>query len=93
MVGAGVLYEIAIKSKIGRLELPAEPEVYLPRLLTRHVFGVLPIEEAHALRAASLPLRHRDPWDRLLIAQSQLEGMPLVTADPGISQYDVDTVW
>ena len=93
LVGAGVLYEIAIKARVGRLELPGPPAVYLPRLLRRHAFGVLPVGDVHALRAAALPLIHRDPWDRLLIAQSQSEGMPIVTADPAIGQYDVDVIW
>jgi PIN domain nuclease of toxin-antitoxin system len=93
LVGAGVLYELAIKSRIGRLELPAPPDVYLPKLLRRHAFGVLPVAEAHALRAGMLPLIHRDPWDRLLVAQAQVEGLPIITADPAISQYDVDVVW
>ena len=93
LVSAASLYEIAIKAHIGRLELPAEPAVYLPQLLRRHAFGVLPVEEAHALRAGSLPLIHRDPWDRLLVAQAQLESMPIITADPAIGEYDVDVIW
>lgn len=93
LVSAAALYEIAIKARIGRLELPAEPEVYLPQLLRRHAFGVLPVEESHALRAGALPLIHRDPWDRLLIAQAQVESIPIITADPAIGQYDVDVIW
>lgn len=93
LVGATVLYEIAIKARIGRLELPAEPEAYLPQLLRRHAFGVLPVTERHAVRAGTLPLIHRDPWDRLLIAQAQVESMPIITADPAIGQYDVDVLW
>ncbi len=93
LVGAAVLYEIAIKARIGRLELPADAEVYLPQLLRRHGFGVLPVNEAHALRAGSLPLIHRDPWDRLLIAQAQIESLPILTADPAIGQYDIEVIW
>ena len=93
LVSAAALYEIAIKARIGRLELPSECEVYLPQLLRRHAFGVLPVDEAHALRAGSLPLIHRDPWDRLLVAQAQMENVPIVTADPAIGQYDVDVIW
>jgi PIN domain nuclease of toxin-antitoxin system len=93
LVGAGVLYEIAIKAGIGRLELPAPGESYLPRLLRKHAFGVLPIDENHSLRAGGLPLIHRDPWDRLLIAQSQIEDVPILTADPVIGQYDVEVIW
>lgn len=93
LVSAATLYEIAIKAHIGRLELPSEPEVYLPQLLRRHAFGVVSVEEAHALRAGSLPLIHRDPWDRLLVAQAQLENLPIMTADPAIGQYDVEVIW
>jgi PIN domain nuclease of toxin-antitoxin system len=93
LVGAGVLYEIAVKSAIGRLELPTSPEVYLPQLLRRHAFGVLPISGEHAIRAGALPLFHRDPWDRLLVAQAQIEGLPIISADPLIGQYDVDVIW
>ncbi|MGI8929093.1 MAG: type II toxin-antitoxin system VapC family toxin [Candidatus Limnocylindrales bacterium] len=92
-VGAGVLYEIAIKSRLGRLELPAPSDVYLPRLLQRFSFGVLPVAEAHALRAGSLPMIHRDPWDRLLVAQAQVENLPILTADPAIDQYEVEVIW
>lgn len=93
LVGAGVLYEIAVKAQIGRLELPAPADVYLPRLLRRFAFGVLPVEQTHALRAGALPLIHRDPWDRLLVAQAQIENVPILTADPAIGQYDVETIW
>lgn len=93
LVGVGSLYEMAIKASIGRLELPAEPEAYLPRMLRRHRFGVLPVAEAHALRAGSLPWIHRDPWDRLLVAQAQIESLPILTADPAIGQYDVEVIW
>jgi PIN domain nuclease of toxin-antitoxin system len=93
LVGAGVLYEIGVKAGIGRLELPAPAETYLPRVLRKYAFAVLPIEEGHALRAGGLPLIHRDPWDRLLVAQSQIEDIPVLTADPLIAQYDVEVVW
>jgi len=93
LVSAAALYEITIKARIGRLDLPAEPQVYLPQLLRRHAFGVLPIEEAHALRAGALPLVDRDPWDRLIVAQAQVESIPIITADPAIGQYDVEVVW
>ena len=93
LVGAGALYEIAIKVQLGRLELPGAADVYLPRLLRRFAFGVLPIAAEHALRAGTLPVIHHDPWDRLLVAQAQIEGLPIITADPAIGQYDVETIW
>jgi PIN domain nuclease of toxin-antitoxin system len=93
LVGAGVLYEIGVKASIGRLDLPAPAETYLPRVLRKHAFGVLPITEGHALRACGLPLIHRDPWDRLLIAQAQIEDIPLLSADPLLARYDVEVLW
>ncbi|CAN5320303.1 hypothetical protein BH20GEM2_BH20GEM2_19260 [soil metagenome] len=54
---------------------------------------VLPITLDHALAAGSLPGLHRDPFDRMLIAQSQLEGVPVVTLDPAFSQYSIETMW
>ncbi len=85
--------EIASKAARGRLELPAPAESYVPDRMGRHRFQALAVELSHALRAGSLPEVHRDPWDRLLIAQAQLESMPIVTADPLVGQYDVDVIW
>lgn len=93
LVSAASLCEISIKVALGRLELPGEPEVYVPQLLERHGFGALPIDAAHALRAGSLPLLHRDPWDRLIVAQAQIEGLPVLTADPAIGRYDIEVIW
>ena len=93
LVSAGSLYEIATKARIGRLDLPGDAETYLPQLVRRFGFGILPVHEHHALRAAGLPVIHRDPWDRLLVGQAQVEGIPIITADPQIGQYDVRVVW
>jgi PIN domain nuclease of toxin-antitoxin system len=92
-VSAASAYEIAVKRRLGRLDLPDEPERYVPGLLERHAFMSLPVEVAHALRAGALPDLHRDPWDRLLVAQAQLEGLPLMTADPAIGRYEVNVIW
>lgn len=85
--------EIASKASRGRLELPAPAERYVPDRMGRHRFHPLSIDVAHALRAGSLPDIHRDPWDRLLIAQAQLESMVMASADPAIGQYDLDLLW
>jgi PIN domain nuclease of toxin-antitoxin system len=53
----------------------------------------LPIEHIHALRVASLPSHHQDPFDRLLVAQAQIEKLPLLTADEKIAAYEVDAIW
>ena len=86
-------YEIAMKAARGSLELPAEPSRYVPDRLARHGFEALAIELRHVLRAGALPFIHRDPFDRLLVAQAQLEDIAIVTADPAIAQYDVEVIW
>jgi PIN domain nuclease of toxin-antitoxin system len=91
-VSVASAWEIAIKSERGRLALPASAERYVPDLLTRFRFDALDIRLPHVLRAGALPAHHRDPFDRLLVAQAQLEDMPIVTADPAIGQYDVETI-
>ncbi len=87
------VWEIAIKVGAGRMELPDAVEHYLPDRMRHHGFDLLPIELSHAFRAGSLPPIHRDPFDRMLVAQAQIEGLPILTADPAISRYDVETIW
>jgi PIN domain nuclease of toxin-antitoxin system len=86
-------YEIAIKAARGTLELPTEPSRYVPDRLARHGFEALTVELRHVLRAGALPFIHRDPFDRLLVAQAQVEGIAIVSADPAIAQYDVEVIW
>ncbi len=86
-------YEIAYKAEQGRLTLPEPPAAYVQSRLASNGFGSLPIELAHALRAATLPRIHDDPFVRLLVAQSQIEDLPILTADPAIGLYDVETIW
>jgi PIN domain nuclease of toxin-antitoxin system len=92
-LSAASAWEIAIKAASGRLVLPEPPENYVADRLTFHRFQGLPIQLSHALRVYSLPEIHRDPFDRLLIAQSQLEKMPLLTSDENISKYNVRVIW
>ena len=90
-VSAVSSWEIAIKTRIGKLELGEVPEAFMLRMVARHAFGVLPIAMLHTLRDYGLPVHHADPFDRLLIAQAQLEGLTLVTNDDKIAHYDVQT--
>jgi len=85
-------WEMAIKYHLGMLALPAEPTVYVPDRMTRSGVEPLAIEVTHTLAAGGLPPHHRDPFDRLLVAQSQLSGIPLVTADRQIAAYDVELI-
>ena len=87
------VWEIAIKAGAGRMELPDAVERYLPDRLRHHAIELLAIELPHALRAGALPHIHGDPFDRMLVAQAQVEGLPILTADPAISRYDVETIW
>ena len=92
-LSAASVWEIAIKYGKGRLELPEKPELYVAQRLTRHRFSSLPIQLSHAAQVYRLPDIHTDPFDRLLVVQSQLEEMPLITADLQITRYDVNVIW
>jgi PIN domain nuclease of toxin-antitoxin system len=86
-------WEIAIKVGGGRMVLPEIVERYVPDRLRHHGFDLMSIDLPHVFRAGRLPLIHGDPFDRLLVAQAQVEGLPLLTADPLIARYDVETIW
>ena len=91
-LSAASAWEIAIKYSQGRLRLPDPPLTYVPSRLEQ--LGVLPlsIDQAHALHVATLPEHHRDPFDRLLVAQAQLEHLAILTSDPVFDAYDVRTI-
>jgi PIN domain nuclease of toxin-antitoxin system len=93
LVSIATVWEIAIKVAKGSLAFPSHIGEYIPSRLQRHGFDVLPIEIQHAVRVADLPPIHGDPFDRILIAQAQVEDLPILTADPAISRYDVETIW
>ena len=92
-LSAASVWEIAIKYGRARLELPEFPEKYVAQRISQHRFSSLPIQVSHAARVYRLPDIHTDPFDRLLIVQSQLEEMPLLTADLQIAQYEVNVIW
>ncbi len=93
LVSVASMWEIAIKDAKGDLELPEDVEYFIEDRLVRNRWTELPIARRHALRAASLPPIHRDPFDRILVAQSQIESIPLITTDAAITRYDVETIW
>ena len=86
-------WEIAIKAARGSLILPEPPEQYVPARLRLHRISALTVQLSHALPVYDLPMIHRDPFDRLLIAQSQLAALPILTPDPEIVRYKVDILW
>jgi PIN domain nuclease of toxin-antitoxin system len=86
-------WELAIKTRLGRLRVEGTLDAFLSTELQANAFGVLPITLPHAVRVASLPALHSDPFDRMLVAQALVEGLHLVTGDRQIARYDVGRVW
>lgn len=91
-LSAASAWEIGIKIAAGKLELPEAPERYLPSRLTKNGIQSLPILQTHALQAAALPPVHKDPFDRMLIAQAQAEQLVLMSADRAFAGYDVEII-
>ena len=87
------VWEILIKVRAGKLPLPEPTGPYLVKELAKNKIEVLPITLDHVLKIESLPLHHRDPFDRILIAQSLEEKLPLVTSDPLFERYPVQLIW
>lgn len=86
-------WEIAIKYQIGKLRLAENPDIYIPRQVVENSLEVLPIQMNHAINVSNLPDIHNDPFDRLLISQSQIENLPLITNDEKIKKYSINTIW
>ena len=84
------VWEMAIKAGMGRLPLIEPVEAFIPQQLLRTNIQLLPISLVHALHVASLPGHHRDPFDRLLVAQSLIEGLPILSIDATFDAYGVD---
>lgn len=87
------IWEIGIKFKLGKLDLPLLPEILIPQQMQIDNIFPLSIDINHALKASTLPLYHKDPFDRMLIAQSQLESMKIITNDSVFPNYDVEILW
>ncbi|MDQ2880690.1 MAG: type II toxin-antitoxin system VapC family toxin [Actinomycetota bacterium] len=85
IVSAVSAFEIAVKSAIGKLRVPGDLEVQT----VEQAMTELPVTVRHGLAVGQLPMHHRDPFDRLLIAQAQCEGLTIITADRAFAAYDV----
>lgn len=92
LISAASSWEIAIKYAIGRLPLPEAPKRYVPHLIQELGATSVMIEHSHALAVAELPQHHRDPFDRILVAQAQLLHVPIVTADASLQAYDIEVL-
>lgn len=92
-LSAASVWELVVKHALGKLELPTAPEQYVPTRLERTGATGLAISIAHTLEVGNLQRHHRDPFDRLLIAQARVERFRLVTADAVFREYDVELLW
>jgi len=93
LLSAASLWEMVYKQKAGLLHFPEPAGKFLAQQVAKNRFGILPIEGRHALALANLPDHHRDPFDRILIAQSLVEKLPIVSADVNLKPYDVEILW
>ena len=87
------MWEVLTKVRMGKLPLPGPAGAYIKLHLARNNMQALPLLMTHVLRLENLPLHHRDPFDRILIAQSIEEGIPILTADPLLKPYAAAVMW
>ena len=92
-VSAATIWELAVKVSIGKLAIPEPLDVFVSRRIAAQGILGLPVSLAHAVRVESLPRHHRDPFDRMLVAQAQAEDLALMTADRQLAACDVDIAW
>lgn len=93
LVSSASGWEIATKHRLGRLPHADKVVENLPSLLRKSRMDVLPITMEHALAAGALPGPHRDPFDRMLIAQAQIQRLPIITSDHVFKDYPIEVVW
>ena len=86
-------WEITLKHGLGRLPLPEPPDRFVPTQRRRHGIDEIPLDEESALHLGRLPPLHRDPFDRMLVAQAIVHGLVVLGPDPLVSQYPVRTAW
>lgn len=92
LLSAVVTWEMAIKTRLGRLPLTMPFEAWIRRAIVTLMAQPVPVHWEQTLAVATLPLHHRDPFDRLLVAQAQHLGVPLLTADEQLARYDIEVL-
>ena len=92
-VSPATYWEIAIKISLGKYALPEPYDIFIEREITTNDFRILPIEPKHTAVLTTLPFHHRDPFDRLLIAQAMVEAIPILSIDPAFDAYPVTRLW
>jgi len=93
LISPATYWEIAIKISLGKYALPEPYNVFMEHQLELNNFQVLPIEPRHTAALIGLPFHHRDPFDRLLVAQAKTEGIPLVSIDKALDAYSIERIW
>lgn len=93
LVSPASYWEIAIKISINKYALPEPYEIFMDAAIDKNGFGYLHIEPKHTAALTTLPFHHKDPFDRLLAAQTLVEGLLLVSADPVFDQYGIRRIW
>jgi len=92
-VSPAVFWEIAIKVRLGKLDLQASYDEFIYRGIVGNDFAILPIEPKHTSVLTTLPLHHKDPFDRLLVVQAKVENMAIISADAALDAYSVQRAW
>ena len=93
LISAGTIWEIAIKVRLGRLPLAMPYRQWIDQAIADQCLTLLDIQLDHTECLTTLPFHHRDPFDRLLAAQSLVEKIPLVSGDPVFDAYGVQRIW
>lgn len=86
-------FEIAVKFSLGKLRLTEPPKEFVIHRINANALTELPVSMAHALALQNLPLHHKDPFDRLLVAQAMVNQIPLLSADQQLSAYAIERLW
>ncbi len=87
------LWEIAIKYSLGRIQLAQPFHIFLPQQLLHNQMEILGITVAHTAAIATLPYQHKDPFDRMIIAQALVESLPVISIDTALDAYGVSRIW
>ncbi len=93
LISAACLWEIAIKFSIGKLSLPDSFGNFIPAQIYQNNIEILPVTLPHLEEVAKLPFHHKDPFDRLIIAQSIVEDLPIVSSDAAFDLYGIERIW
>ena len=93
LVSAASAWEVSTKQRLGKLDGVSDVVARFSELITADGFTSLPMIQRHGLRAGAYVVDHRDPFDRMLAAQAEIEGIPLLTIDTAFSAFPIQTIW